>query len=192
MARNQSFDRDVVIAKAREVFWKKGYESTSMQDLVDAMGINRSSIYNSFGDKLALYRESLRSYQRDTNAYMREALLDGDPMEALEELFEQAVIDIAKDKDNKGCFNMNCRIEMAERDRDLKTWLHGTEEHNLDLFTGIIRLGQEKGSINRDRSAQEYARYVLSGYQGLRLSGILNKDTDQLRGIVSILLDPLR
>ena len=192
MPRVEDFNRADVIEKAKEVFWKKGYEATSMQDLVDAMGLNRSSIYNSFGGKMELYRESIRTYQKETNAYLRDALVTGDPMEALETLFENAIQSIVMDKDNKGCFNMNCRMEMAERDDHLKDWLRGTEEHNLDLFAGIIRSGQEKGVINKLQSADQYARYVMSGYQGLRISGILNKDQAQLQGIASTVLSPLR
>lgn len=192
MPRAEDFDRAVVVGKAKEVFWQKGYEATSMQDLVDAMGLNRSSIYNSFGGKMDLYRESIRTYQRESNTYLREALLDGDPMESLELLFSQAIDDIISDTENKGCFNLSCRMEMAERDHAIKDWLKGAEEHNLDLFSGIIRSGQEKGSINKDRSAQEYALYLLSGFQGLRLSGILNKDRKQLAGIADTLLSQLR
>ena len=192
MPRVEDFNRADVIEKAKEVFWKKGYEATSMQDLVDAMGLNRSSIYNSFGGKMELYRESIRTYQKETNAYLRDALVAGDPMEALESLFENAIQSIVMDKDNKGCFNMNCRMEMAERDDHLKDWLRGTEEHNLDLFAGIIRSGQEKGVINKLQSADQYARYVMSGYQGLRISGILNKDQAQLQAIASTVLSPLR
>ncbi len=192
MPRVEDFNRADVIEKAKEVFWKKGYEATSMQDLVDAMGLNRSSIYNSFGGKMELYRESIRTYQKETNAYLRDALVTGDPMEALETLFENAIQSIVMDKDNKGCFNMNCRMEMAERDDHLKDWLRGTEEHNLDLFAGIIRSGQEKGVINKLQSADQYARYVMSGYQGLRISGILNKDQAQLQAIASTVLSPLR
>ena len=107
MPRVEDFNRADVIEKAKEVFWKKGYEATSMQDLVDAMGLNRSSIYNSFGGKMELYRESIRTYQKETNAYLRDALVAGDPMEALESLFENAIQSIVLDKDNKGCFNMN-------------------------------------------------------------------------------------
>ena len=192
MPRVEDFNRADVIEKAKQVFWQKGYEATSMQDLVDAMGLNRSSIYNSFGGKMELYRESIRTYQKETNAYLRDALVAGDPMEALESLFENAIQSIVMDKDNKGCFNMNCRMEMAERDDHLKDWLRGTEEHNLDLFAGIIRSGQEKGVINKLQSADQYARYVMSGYQGLRISGILNKDQAQLQAIASTVLSPLR
>lgn len=192
MPRVEDFNRADVIEKAKQVFWQKGYEATSMQDLVDAMGLNRSSIYNSFGGKMDLYRESIRTYQKESNAYLREALVAGDPMEALESLFAKAIDSIVQDGDNKGCFNMNCRMEMAERDENLKDWLKGTEEHNLDLFAGIIRSGQEKGVINKNQSAAQYARYVMSGYQGLRVSGILNKERTELEAIASTILSPLR
>ena len=71
MARPTDFDRNTVIQKAQEVFWTKGYNGTSMQDLVDATQLNRSSIYNSFGSKHDLFQETLKDYAKDFDKVMK-------------------------------------------------------------------------------------------------------------------------
>ena len=69
MPRVEIFNRDEVLEKAVRLFHNKGYNATSMQDLVDATGLNRSSIYNSFGSKKELYQQSLRAYKEQANKY---------------------------------------------------------------------------------------------------------------------------
>src|ERR1700730_2144482 len=63
MARQKEFDRDEVLHKAMEVFWSRGYEASSIQDLVKRMGINRQSLYDTFGDKHTLYLQALDRYR---------------------------------------------------------------------------------------------------------------------------------
>ena len=71
MARQKEFDLDVALDKATQLFWEKGFESTSMQDLVDAMGINRASLYDSFGGKKELFEASMDRY----STWMRDEIL---------------------------------------------------------------------------------------------------------------------
>ena len=65
MPRTEDFNREEVLGKAKGHLWLKGFNGTSMQDLVDVTGLNRSSIYNSFGSKMELYLQSLKKYQGD-------------------------------------------------------------------------------------------------------------------------------
>src|ERR1700747_1473227 len=74
IGRPRSFDVDKAIGAAMKVFWQKGYESTSLTDLTEAMGINRPSLYAAFGDKEALFRKALDRYNDGPAAYVREAL----------------------------------------------------------------------------------------------------------------------
>ena len=69
MARKKEFDEVEVLDKALDVFWKKGYSATSIQDLVDSMGINRASIYDTWGDKHNLYVESLKRYRQKSSSW---------------------------------------------------------------------------------------------------------------------------
>ena len=75
MARTEVFNREDVLQRAKNIFWLKGYNGTSMQDLVDATGLNRSSIYNSFGSKMELYEKTLLKYQEE-GAFFRDKAVD--------------------------------------------------------------------------------------------------------------------
>ena len=77
MPKTESFDRKEVLEQAKEAFWKKGYGSTSMQDLVEATKLNRSSIYNSFGDKFNLFLECLKLYQKSERSKAMQLVLKG-------------------------------------------------------------------------------------------------------------------
>ena len=185
MPRIEEFDREAVLQKAMNVFWEKGYYGTSMQDLVDVTGLNRSSIYNSFGSKLELYQHTLSHYQKEASGVFQKALLRaGDPLEAIRLIFEGFLAEITSDVNGKGCFVMNCKAEMGNRDGDIRKWLLDTQEHHLALFQDLIGDGQEQGIINKDQARKSYAYFVLNAFQGFRMTGILVKDRKVLQEII--------
>lgn len=185
MPRIEEFDKESVLRKAMNVFWEKGYNGTSMQDLVDATGLNRSSIYNSFGSKLELYQNTLSHYQKETGGMFQKALLKAsDPLEAIRLIFEGFLPEILNDDDGKGCFSMNCKAEMGNQDSDIKKWLLDTQEHTLSTFQGLIRDGQEQGVINKNQDSLSYAYLIFSAFQGFRMTGILVKDRIVLQQII--------
>lgn len=186
MPRTEEFDRELVLHKAMNVFWEKGYNGTSMQDLVDATTLNRSSIYNSFGSKLEFYQATLKQYQKIGNAYFQKALLKAkNPLEAIRFIFEGFLPEIiAKEKEN-GCFAMNCKSEMGNQNQDIRKWLLDTQEYTLLIFQGLIEDGQEQGIINKGQDSKSYAYYVFSAFQGFRMTGILVKDRKVLQQVIN-------
>ncbi len=185
MPRITEFDKEKVLKSAMYVFWEKGYNGTSMQDLVDATGLNRSSIYNSFGSKLALYQTTLSYYQKESGGMFRKALVEaGNPLEAIQLIFEGFLPEILGDEKDKGCFVMNCKSEMGNQDRDLKKWLLDAQEHTLSTFQDLIRDGQEQGIINKKQDCRSYAYFVFNAFQGFRMTGILIKDKNVLQQII--------
>ena len=180
------FNQEEVLQRAMEVFWEKGYAATSLQDLVDATGLNRSSIYNSFGSKLALYQETLRRYKKETGAVFQQALLRAaNPLDAIRHIFRGFLDEMMADTHGKGCFAMNCKAEMANREENVKQWLLGVQEDSLELFSDLVGQGQKQRLINNDQSARAYAHYLFSAFQGFRMTGILVKDKEVLQGIIA-------
>lgn len=185
MPRIEEFDKELVLQKAMNVFWEKGYNGTSMQDLVDATALNRSSIYNSFGSKLALYQATLQHYQKGGNAYFQRALLKAkSPLEAIRLIFEGFLPEMINDNKDMGCFVMNCKAEMSNQNQDVRKWLLDTQAHVLSIFQGLIDDGQEQGTINREQNSKSYAYYVFNAFQGFRMTGILVKDTKVLQLLI--------
>ena len=92
MAKPESFDRVDIIEKVTKVFWTKGYNGTSMQDIVDATGLNRSSIYNSFGDKHSLYLDTLKHYKKQAHKHSISNIINKSPKDAIRNIFESNLL----------------------------------------------------------------------------------------------------
>src|SRR5436189_3978301 len=122
MARQKEFNRDEVLHKAMEVFWTRGYERASIQDLVEHMGINRQSIYDTFGDKHTLFLQALDRY-REIESRKVFAQLDrpGSVKKNLRLLFEGAVEKALSEEGRRGCFVGNSISELAGRCKETAT-----------------------------------------------------------------------
>src|ERR1700748_739988 len=105
MARTKDFDENEVLAKAIQIFWHKGYNGTSMQDLVDGLGISRSSLYDTYTDKHTLFVKALESYQNTGAARIQKIINSpGSAKETVKILLDLATNDLLVDKQQKGCF----------------------------------------------------------------------------------------
>ncbi|MEP3208208.1 MAG: TetR/AcrR family transcriptional regulator [Maribacter sp.] len=185
MPRIEEFDRENVLLKAMHVFWEKGYNGTSIQDLVAVTGLNRSSIYNSFGSKLELYQETLKRYHKSGNAQFQKALMKArNPLEAIRLIFEGFLPEIMNDNEDKGCFAMNCKAEMGNQDQDIRRWLLDQQENTLAVFQQLVADGQEQGTINKEQDSKTYAYHIFNAFQGFRMTGILVKDRKVLQPII--------
>lgn len=192
MPKTEIFDKDQALEKASNVFHAKGYNATSMQDLVDATGLNRSSIYNSFGNKHSLFLECLKLYQNQNNKATTKAMFKANTaLEALEALFGMLLKEIVNDRQNKGCLIANCKSEMANQDKAINSFLKTNQDHSLALFSGLIAQGQEAGDINTKQSAEDYALYLYTALQGFRLTGILTNNKQRLERLIAAILQNL-
>lgn len=170
MPWEKTFDIDQAVDKATEVFWKKGYEATSMADLIAAMKINKGSLYNAFGSKQALFARALARYDQktraDTLAQLRQC---PDPVEAITGLFD-ALIDAARDDPrNLGCFVVNTAQDLPNQTEDIAAIVRGSLEDIEDFFAENIADGHASGQIPQSVSVRETAQALLSMLVGLRL-----------------------
>jgi len=185
MPRTEVFDRPKVLEKVRDLFWNKGYNGTSMQDLVETTGLNRSSFYNSFGNKLTLYKLVLKEYQEASQSIFDEALLRANsPMQAIQFIFENFIDEIINDREGKGCFSMNCKAEMGRSNEEIKSYLEKVQERTIGFFKDLVEEGQHHGIINTNETSEHYAYYLFSAFQGLRMTGMLVRDREKLQHIV--------
>ncbi|WP_299134382.1 helix-turn-helix domain-containing protein [uncultured Tenacibaculum sp.] len=192
MPKVETFNKEVVIKQATEVFHRKSYSLTSMQDLVDATGLNRSSIYNTFGSKLDLYTVCLKSYQTNFKCSIENILKNiNSPLKAIEAIF---ILNIKQNKNNKniGCLINNCTSEMANQEVTIQKFLDNNHKSMIKLFQDFIEKGQQEGSINKNNTAYEYALYLLNSIQGLSISGILMNNCKHLESIVKTTLSTLK
>ncbi len=185
MPNTLKFDQSLVVRKAAEVFQEKGYNGTSIQDLVDATGLNRSSIYNSFGSKLKLYTLALEGYKKDTQELTADSMMESNTaLEAIKKLFSLYIDESLKDTSGKGCMINSCMSEMASSgEQSILTWLNRSQQENLAAFEELLAKGQNDGSINTNQSPKQYALFLLSSLQGLRMTSILQRNKKELRDL---------
>lgn len=193
MPKTEVFNRDLVLENATNVFHHKGYNGTSMQDLVDATGLNRSSIYNSFNNKLELYLECLKVYNKKYQKATSNILMKSDnALGAIESLFKLYLKESVTDKDNKGCLIGNCKAEMGNQETHITQFLLSNQDDTLDFLEDLVSQGQKDKVINTNRSANEYALFLFTSLQGFRMTGMLLNDKEKLQGIINTIINTIK
>jgi len=166
----KQFDETEVLGKAMRAFWARGFEATSMQDLVDCTGLNRGSIYASFGGKRQLFLRALAHYERHERRAWFEALQRRHPpRRAILAVFDGAVAAALEQGDRSGCFLVNTAVELAPHDHEIaRTVAEGLIETE-GYFRDLLRAGQAAGTIPRDIDAARAAGALLGLLAGLRV-----------------------
>ena len=192
MARFKEFDTDDVLDKAMDVFWSKGFKATSVQDLVSAMGINRGSIYDTFGNKIRLFSLALSRYQIDAPS---QKLLNnaetGNPREEIEDFFNGLLNRHGCFEEKRGCLITNSIVELANQNERIA--IHFKKHiKNLEdaLYTLIIR-GQKTGDITPWRDPRSLARTMLASAQGMTVISKVNSSQEVLSDIAKTVLSSL-
>jgi TetR/AcrR family transcriptional repressor of nem operon len=153
------------------------------------MGINRQSLYDTFGDKHSLYLSALETYRREREQNLL-ALLDlpGSIKQKLQMVCDKVIEESITDKTRRGCFMNNAFVEMVTRDEQ-------TEEQAVRHVTIVEKAwerafarGQESGEIGKEHSASALARYFYNAVNGLRVTAKTNTDEDALKEIVKVTL----
>lgn len=185
MPKSVLFDREKVVEDVMKLFWKKGYNGTSMQDLVDVTGLNRSSLYNTFGDKFSLFQESLKHYQAVQRSYLNGFLTTmQSPKEAIDSLFRGIAEEVAEGKSTNGCMISNCISELGNVDERVKDFLVTNKDQVVATFQKLIEVAQRRGEIDPEKNAKHLALYLFSSLNGIRITGMIDADvqgvTDQV------------
>jgi TetR/AcrR family transcriptional repressor of nem operon len=171
MARTKDFDEDEVLAKAVSLFWYKGYNGTSMQDLVDGLGISRSSLYDTYGDKHTLFIKALESYKESATGKMCNVVTNtASAREAIKQLLEITTNELVGDCQNKGCFMTNAAIEVAPHDKQVSDIICQNDQQIEDAFCKAIEKGQKSGEIASKQDARSLARFIINNVKGMRVS----------------------
>lgn len=189
MPRTEDFNREQVLDNAKNAFWLKGYNGTSMQDLVDATGLNRSSIYNSFGSKMELFQESLKQYQNESSTIFDKAKKqERTAIETIGLIFVYMLEDILGDQEQKGCMLINCNTEMGNQDAQLKALFSANQERLVTIFEDLVKQGQEDGSIRKTEKSDLLAYYLVNAFQGFRITGMNTTEPKILKSIIQNIL----
>lgn len=183
MARTKEFDPDAALQRALELFWERGYEATSMNDLVAHLGIARASIYGTFGGKHDLYVRALERYL-DQRKVVEKLSQPGPALPAVRAFIDSYVEESLDDQRRRGCMVVNTAVELAPRDpvmarRVMSSW----DELETALASALIR-ARAQGEIGADKDPHALARFLLVLMQGIRVLGRADPDPRRLRDAV--------
>lgn len=168
MPWEKQFDRDEVLDKAMQAFWSRGFEATSMQDLVDCTGINRGSLYATYGDKRALFLAALRLYdEKKRRTLLADLEARHAPREAIRQLFLAFLAQTSERGGNRGCFLTNTALELAAHDSEVRRVVARAQAQIEAFFARTIRKGKAQGEIAAHVRAAESARGLLASLIGL-------------------------
>jgi TetR/AcrR family transcriptional regulator, transcriptional repressor for nem operon len=170
MARLREFDIDEVMEAVINIFWQKGYEATSLADLMSVTGLQKGSIYKAFGDKRSLFLKALQSYLDRLYTYSREVLDKPSPEKALAAWLE-LICDNATVPTNKGCFAINSLVEMAPHDEDVAKMLEYQYWRIGKLLEAAIAKGQKQGVFRQDLSVQHLRQIIIIAANGILAAG---------------------
>jgi AcrR family transcriptional regulator len=192
MARPREFDRDATLERAMEVFWAKGYASTSTEDLLDATGIGRQSLYNAFGDKRRIYLEALVMYQeRTTAAHLKRLNAPSSPFEGIKNLLQGLV---AGDDELRalGCMGVGSVGEFGTADPELIAIWAKPGPVLRARIVARLREGQASGEIDPALNAQEAASFIQMTMNGLQLGARGGASAEALRKMARFAVDRLK
>ncbi|WP_137842810.1 TetR/AcrR family transcriptional regulator [Bacillus sp. 2SH] len=168
MARTREFDEDQVLDAAMQLFWEKGYEATSLSDLTSRMGIQRPSIYSTFGDKKELFEAALRRYTMSRASDIRNKLQSHSSVKESFSIFFADVVNEEYAGDlSKGCFCINTMVELAPHDERFEIL---TREHQMYLaviFQETIERGIQSGELEGNTDAKSLAQALIVALIGL-------------------------
>jgi TetR/AcrR family transcriptional repressor of nem operon len=192
VGRRKEFDREEVLERAMQAFWCKGYEATSVQDLLDEMGIHRGSFYDTFGDKRSLFLAAIDRYNEAFLSRLRAGLdVPGSAKQAIARTIEDLAERAAADAQRKGCLMTNSAVELAPHDGEAAARVEACLHEMESVFYKALQRAKRQGELNGRHNLRALARFMVSNYQGMRVVSKIHPDRSALRDIVKVAISAL-
>lgn len=195
--RPRAFDADQALARARDLFWRRGYAGTSVQDLVDELDVQRGSLYAAFGDKHALYLQAVELYARENREQLESLLRTGPVLPALRRmLLDPATLTGAPapgaGQGRRGCLVGNTTAELVPGDEAARTLAAGAFTAFIDVVGAALERAQGNGEVTTSATPQAQAALLLLLFQGAALVARAHNQPELLAAGVDAALDALR
>lgn len=192
LGRPLEFDPDKAIDAAVEVFWRKGYEATSMTNLLEAMSLSKSSLYQTFGSKQQLFERCLSRYADRLSAEMAKELEEAKSGRGFIEDTFGGVADTAQQPEGaKGCLIANSANEFGQREPALAVPVSDGLNRFAKIFMDAVVKGQAEGSISADADPRALGNYLIGTMNGLRTMIKAGADRRSAKGMVTLILKAL-
>jgi len=191
--RPKIFDEREVVEKAMNVFWTRGYEGASADELLAAMGIGKGSFYLAFkGGKKELYEKSLQLLsERFDTQLMADIARSEDPIALIREFF-MSLVDDPVSKQIRGCYLGNALVQLSDSEADTKVLATGLLKKTESIFTDVIRKAQEEKRLKNKTRPEILGRYLINLWNGINVTRRAYPNDKSLKEVLEMSLEVLR
>jgi TetR/AcrR family transcriptional repressor of nem operon len=194
MARPVEFDETKVLTNAMEQFWKEGFEASSVQKLLDCTGINRGTLYNSFGDKDTFFKSCVDQYNTLTEKYIAASLGNAElsAWDGIAAYFDQAVVSAPNKHRVMGCLLVNSLCESVNYDKEIKKVIKASLATIRKALLARLKEAHKKGKIKKGISAEFAADVLMNSLHGVRVNSRDGKSAKQLGELITFTIASLK
>lgn len=186
--RPRAFCEEQALDRALRVFWQKGYEGASLSDLTAAMGINRPSLYATFGNKEALFRKALDRYVEGASAYLRASMEQPTSRAVVEHLLRSSADAVTCPDNPHGCMTVRCALSSGEAADCIRLEMVRRRADGESILCQRLERAQAEGDLPANASPAGLARYVMTVHQGMSVQAAGGASAEQLREVVTTAL----
>jgi TetR/AcrR family transcriptional regulator, transcriptional repressor for nem operon len=189
MARPKEFDPERALAKATNLFWRLGYENTSLEQLMKEMGIAKQSLYDTFGDKRALYLKAMAHYRDQTNGATQKLLNE---IRSVREGFAKLLFGLAaetREQHDRGCLLLSANLQRDPNDAVVRDFLRDNQARVEAIFLAALARAQKQGELSPEDDPAALARFFVVTIQGMRAMAKLKSDRKALEQVAHVALD---
>ncbi|WP_046744262.1 TetR/AcrR family transcriptional regulator [Kordia zhangzhouensis] len=170
MPRVKKFNEEETLNKAMCLFWKNGFHATSMQDLVAYLGINRASIYDTYGGKKELFDKAFAHYRNKNRIQLTSFFKQQKSVkEGFRKLFEQGISEAVCDSEHKGCFVINVATELVPNDEEMLSVIQENKAFMLATFKDFLQSGVDSGEISPIKDLTNLASVLHTFFNGIKV-----------------------
>lgn len=181
--RPREFCVDHALAEALRVFWEKGYEGTSLNDLTDAMGITRPSLYAAFGNKESLFRKALDLYEKEKLTYIRQALEQPTARQVAETMLRGAVANATSSEQVHGCLGVTTSVACGPEAQSVREEVVKRGDAGKRALTERFVRAREEGDLPPTTDPEGLMRVLIAMLQGISVQanqGATREELDRL------------
>jgi TetR/AcrR family transcriptional repressor of nem operon len=192
MPKVKQFNKEKVLQASSVIFHQKGYNGTSIDEILKATGLSRSSLYDSFGDKHKLYLESLEYYKNTTNASIKavdQKKLNG--LEKIEFVFKEVINHLINNPNDNGCLMVNAAAEMSKQcDKTSQVVCNNKEEVEL-IFNMWVEEAQKEKLVTLSKPIKSYSQFLFNALCGLKVMSQSGATKSELLNVVKVTMDAI-
>jgi AcrR family transcriptional regulator len=188
IGRPREFNADQALDKALNVFWRNGYEGTSIADLTEAMGINPPSLYAAFGNKEKLFRKALDRYVQQVTSYWNEAVENPTARGMAEHLLRKSADFLSEECNPPGCMMVRTAMQCSAAQESIERELASRRATGEVMLRERLATAKDKGELPADLDPQDYARYLMTVLEGMSVRSANGSSREELHKIADMAL----